>query len=91
MRLALGATRAEIRRVVVGDGVRLAVVGLAIGLVLAVALARAAASALYGVGPFDPLTLAAVALLFLGVSVLASLVPAERASRTDPIQVLRAE
>ena len=91
VRLALGATRAEIRRVVVGDGVRLAVVGLAIGLVLAVALARAAASALYGVGPFDPLTLAAVALLFLGVSVLASLVPAERASRTDPIQVLRAE
>jgi ABC-type antimicrobial peptide transport system permease subunit len=91
VRLALGATRGEIHRVVVGEGVRLAVVGLLLGLALAVGLARVTASALYGVGPFDPLTLAAVAVLFLGVSALASLLPARRASRTDPADVLRAE
>ncbi len=91
VRLALGATRGEIRRVVVGDGVRLAAVGVVIGLALAVALARAAAAALYGVQPFDPVALVAVAALFLGVATAASLLPAERASRTDPIHVLRAE
>ncbi len=91
VRIALGATRGEIRRVLVRDGVRLALIGVAIGLVLAVLLARVASSALYGVSPFDPLTLAIVSVLFLGVAALASLVPAERASRTDPIHVLRAE
>jgi len=91
VRLALGATRREIRRVVVGDGVRLTLIGLGLGLVAAVALARAASAALYGVGAFDPLTLLAVSALFLGVATLASLIPAERASRTDPIHVLRAE
>ncbi len=91
VRIALGATRADIRRVVVGDGIRLTAIGLPIGLVAAVALARAAAAALYGVGPFDPVALARSRLLFLGVAALASLVPAERASRTDPIHVLRAE
>jgi len=91
VRIALGATRGEIRHVLVRDGVRLALFGVAIGLVLAVLLARVASSALYGVSPFDPLTLAIVSALFLGVAALASLVPAERASRTDPIHVLRAE
>jgi putative ABC transport system permease protein len=91
VRLALGATRAQIRRVVVGEGVRMAAVGLGVGLLLALALGRAIAAALYGVGPFDPVTLGAVVAVFLGVAALASLVPAERASRTDPIHVLRAE
>jgi putative ABC transport system permease protein len=91
VRLAIGATPGEIRRVLVRDGVRLALFGVAIGLVLAVLLARVASSALYGVSPFDPFTLVAVPVLFLGVAVAAALVPAQRASRTDPIQVMRAE
>lgn len=91
VRLALGASRAQIRRVVVGDGVRLALMGLGVGLALAVALARVVAAALYGVGPTDPVTLSAVALVFLGVALAASLVPAERASRTDPMGILRSE
>lgn len=91
VRLALGATRGEIRRVVVGDGMRLTAIGILVGLVAAIALARAAAAALYGVGPFDPVTLLAVSAVFVGVAALASLLPAERASRTDPIHVLRAE
>jgi predicted lysophospholipase L1 biosynthesis ABC-type transport system permease subunit len=91
VRIALGATRQEIRRVVVGDGVRLTVIGLLLGLAAAVALAQAAAPILYNVDAFDPLTLGGVLVLFLGVSALASFVPAERASRTDPIGVLKAE
>jgi putative ABC transport system permease protein len=91
VRMALGATRGDVRRVVVRDGLRLTVFGLGIGLVLAVVLAHLAASTLYGVGPFDPVTLGAVAGLFLAVAGLASLIPAERASRTDPIHVMRAE
>jgi len=91
VRMALGASRGEIRRVVVGDGMRLAAVGLAVGLALAVGLGRVIASALYGVTPFDPLTLGGVLALFLAVAALASLVPAERASRTDPVGALRGE
>lgn len=91
VRMALGASRKEIRKVVVGDGLRLTVVGLAAGLALTLAMGRLIASALYGVTAYDPVTLGGVLLLFLGVAALASLVPAERASRTDPAGTLRAE
>jgi predicted permease len=91
VRIALGATRRQIRRTVVSDGLRLTGVGLVVGLIAAVALARLTASMLYGVSPFDPATLAGVLALFLVVSAVASLVPAARASRTDPIHVLRSE
>ncbi|HKJ01462.1 MAG TPA: FtsX-like permease family protein, partial [Longimicrobiales bacterium] len=91
VRVALGASRGEIRTSVLRDGLRMTLTGLAIGLVLAVTLARLVASVLYGVGPFDPVTLGGVMVLFLGVAALAALVPAERASRTDPASVLRTE
>ena len=91
VRMALGATRGGIRAEVVGDGVRLATVGLALGMVAAVALARVVSSILFGVGPYDPITLGAVLTLFLGVATLASVVPAERASRADPLAALRAD
>jgi predicted permease len=91
VRLALGASRAEIRRRVMGHGVRLAAIGVVIGLAGSLALGRVVASLLYGVSPFDPLTLGAVLTLFLTVAALASLLPAERASRTDPVAALRSE
>jgi len=89
IRVALGASRNEIRKSVVMDGLRMTLTGLAIGLVLAVALARLVASVLYGVSPFDPVTLGGVFVIFLGVAAVAALVPALRASRTDPASVLR--
>lgn len=88
VRIALGATAAEIRGTVVGDGLRLTVIGL--GLAAALGLGRLASAILYEVSPYDPVTLAAVMVLFLGVSALASLLPATRASGTDPATVLRA-
>jgi putative ABC transport system permease protein len=91
VRMALGATRGEIRRRVLADGVRLTAVGLLIGLAGAMGLGRLASSALYGVSPFDPVTLVAVLVLFLAVAAAASLLPAERASRADPVSALRAE
>jgi putative ABC transport system permease protein len=91
VRMALGASRREIRRVVVSDGVRLTAVGLAAGLALALGMGKVIASALYGVTPFDPVTLGGVLVLFLAVAALASFVPAERASRTNPVGALRGE
>jgi ABC-type antimicrobial peptide transport system permease subunit len=91
VRIALGATASEIRGNVVGDGVRLTVVGLMIGLPVALLLGRFASAILYEVSPYDPVTLAGVTLVFLAVSAFASYLPAARASRTDPAAVLRSE
>ena len=91
VRIALGATASEIRGNVVGDGVRLTVVGLVIGLPVALLLGRFASAMLYEVSPYDPATLAGVMLVFLAVSAFASFLPAARASRTDPAAVLRSE
>jgi predicted permease len=91
VRIALGATVGEIRRSVVVDGLRLTGIGIAVGVVAAAAIGQAIAAMLYGVPPFDPITLGAVVVLFAGVSALASFLPAARASKTDPIAVLRAE
>lgn len=91
VRIALGATRGEIRRFVMGSGVRLTAIGLALGLLGALGLGRVTASALYGVSPFDPVTMAGVMVLFLAVAALATVLPAERASRTDPVEALRSE
>jgi predicted permease len=91
VRMALGATGSEIRRAVLGDGLRLTSIGLLVGLAAALGVGRLISSMLYGVDPADPATLAAVLGLFLGVSALASVVPASRAARTDPIRALRAE
>lgn len=91
LRMALGADSGEIQRSVIGDGLRLTGVGLAIGLVVAVAGGTALNSLLYGVSATDPLTLASVLGIFTAVAFGASAIPARRAARTDPLRVLRDE
>lgn len=89
VRMALGASGSEIRRRVVGDGLELTGLGLAIGLAAALAMGRLLSTVLYGVSAADPATLGSVLGLFLVVAALASLVPATRASRTSPVTALR--
>jgi ABC-type antimicrobial peptide transport system permease subunit len=91
LRMALGATGGEVSRLVLAEGLKLAGLGLGIGLALAAVAAKLIASMLYGVGPFDLLTFLAVTAIFLGTATLATLLPAGRAARTDPIVVLRYE
>lgn len=91
VRRALGAIDSRVLGMVLGQGAVQLAVGLAIGLVCAVGFARLLSSALRGVTPFDPFTFAAVALTLLAVAVLASLLPALRALRVNPIDALRHE
>jgi len=91
IRMALGALRSDIVRLVLRHGLALTGLGLALGLGGAVALARVLGSLLYGVGALDPLTLGAVVLTLTAVATLASWLPAHRASRLDPLVAIRAE
>ena len=91
MRIALGARVAEVIRMVVWQGVAPALVGIAAGLLGALALGRVLAGILYQVEPTDPITIVGVSLLFLLVVVAATAVPARRASRIPPADALRAE
>jgi predicted permease len=91
IRAALGASRGEIVGIVLGQGMRLTVIGIAGGLVAAAALTRLMAGLLYGVRPADPATLAAVALLLGGIAMAACYVPARRATAVDPTIALRCE
>jgi putative ABC transport system permease protein len=91
IRIALGARNAEVIRMFVGHGVRLAGVGVACGVVAAIGLARLMSSLLFDVSPIDPLTYGAVALGLGAAAVLASYVPALRATSVDPVEALRAE
>jgi predicted lysophospholipase L1 biosynthesis ABC-type transport system permease subunit len=91
IRLALGARQQEVRGQLVRNGVSLAVLGIAVGLVAAAAVTRLMASLLYEVEPVDPLTYAAVAAALVAVAALASYVPARRASTVDPAESLAAE
>lgn len=91
VRLALGAPRGAVVRLVVGDGMRLAVAGVALGLGLAFGLARLLASVLFEVSPADPVTFGLTALGLAAVGLAACAVPAWRASRTDALVALRAE
>jgi ABC-type antimicrobial peptide transport system permease subunit len=91
IRLALGATRREILRIVLTQGMRLAAIGMAAGLAAATALTRLLASLLYGVRPADPLTMAVVALLLGAIALLACYIPARRATAVDPVVALRCE
>lgn len=91
IRMALGAARVRVLGLVVGQGMVLVGVGVAIGLVAAFALTRFLASQLFGVGATDPSTFALVSTLLVGVALLASLLPAMRATRVDPVVALRDE
>ena len=91
IRLALGAKRAELLRLLLLDGMQPAVIGLAFGLAGGVAAARLLNAMLFGVKPMDITVLAAVPLVLLGVAALACLLPAWRASMLDPIRALRLE
>jgi putative ABC transport system permease protein len=91
IRMALGAEGSALRRMVVGEGLRLAVLGALAGLAAALGLTRVMASLLYGVRAADPATFISVAAMLLAAAVLASYVPARRVTRVDPVEALRAE
>jgi putative ABC transport system permease protein len=91
IRLALGARSAEVLGMVVRSGMALAGIGLAVGIVMAGFATRILATALHGIDPLDPVTFAAVAAVLLVVAMLASYIPARRATRVDPIRALRVE
>jgi putative ABC transport system permease protein len=89
VRMALGSTPAGVMRLILLEGSANAAAGLALGLAAGVAIMRLFSTALYGVRAGDPITLAGVAVILLGTSLVACLVPARRAMRVDPVQALR--
>ncbi|HEX8090123.1 MAG TPA: FtsX-like permease family protein, partial [Blastocatellia bacterium] len=91
IRMALGAQRKDVMRLVVGRGMILASIGIGIGLAAALALTRVMASLLFAVSATDPLTFAAISLILAGVALAANLVPARRATKVDPMVALRYE
>ena len=91
IRMALGAEKRDVLKLVINMGLRLVVLGVAIGLAVSLGAVRAIASLLWGVSPYDPVTLFAVPLLLLLTGVIACWVPARRAARVDPLVALRYE
>jgi ABC-type antimicrobial peptide transport system permease subunit len=91
IRMALGARRADLLRLVIKQGLVLALVGTAIGIAGAIATGRLLTTFLYGVKPSDPLTLTIVTLLLIAVAMVAAFIPARRATTVDPMIALRYE
>ena len=91
VRMALGATAQAVRRMVVSQGTRVVVVGVVIGIAVAIVSTRFLSSLLYGVAPVDPIVFAAMSLMMIAIGVLASYVPARRASSVNPIDSLRGD
>ena len=91
IRVALGAQPQRVFRLVVGEGLRLALFGVGVGLVAALALTRLLHSFLFGISAYDPLTFIGVSVLLTLVAVAASYFPARRATRVDPMIALRYE
>jgi putative ABC transport system permease protein len=89
IRLALGAQRRDILKLVLGQGLTLTMIGVAAGLALALALTRFLSSMLFGVSAADPITFAAIALLLAAVALMAGFLPARRATKVDPSVALR--
>jgi putative ABC transport system permease protein len=91
VRIALGAQTRDVLRMVVNQGMKPVVIGLAIGIASAFALGRLITSQLYEVSAHNPTLLAASTVLLAGIALVACLVPARRAAQVDPIQALRTE
>jgi predicted permease len=91
VRVALGASPADVAALVVADGMRMPAMGLAIGLAIAIGVTRVIAHLLYSVGPTDPVTFMGVGLTLAAVAIVACWLPARRAARLDPVQALRHE
>jgi putative ABC transport system permease protein len=91
IRMALGAAPAQVRRMLVGEGLKLTAIGLVIGLAAAVAAGRLLRGFLYGISPLDPVSLAVTCGAFAVVALVASYLPARRATKVDPLQELKSE
>jgi putative ABC transport system permease protein len=91
IRMALGAQRSGVLRLIVGEGARLAVLGVGIGIAASLVITRLLSSLLFGISATDPITFAGVAVLLFLVALLASYMPARRAMRLDPNSALRYE
>jgi putative ABC transport system permease protein len=91
LRMALGAQLRHVRQLILGQGMILASIGLAIGLAVVLILARVHTSMLYGVSPTDPITFIAITFLLAAVALVACYIPARRAARVDPMVALREE
>ena len=91
IRMALGAQRSHVLKLAVGQGLKLVLIGVAIGLAAALALTRVMKTLLFGVSATDPTTIVAISVLLVGVALLASYIPARRATKVDPLVALRYE
>jgi ABC-type antimicrobial peptide transport system permease subunit len=89
--MALGASRSDVLNMVVRDGMKPILLGVGMGLAAAFALSRVVASLIFGIRATDPLTFSAVALLLVAVGLLATIFPAYRATRVEPVCILREE